>query len=576
MAAGGGNSIAAGFGAEGGATGTISLPLLGHHHVVERRRRELLLERSSHPTRRVDDTTVGGMPAATADRPPLFEDFDELDGGLYDRIPRIDDGGGNGGNNLRHRNLVEPNDGHARQLQQQQQIGALYQGYGTHYVDLWVGYPPQRQTLVVDTGSSVTTFPCSGCKSCGSHADPPFDEGASGSFTATRCGGAGGGGGGGGKARPVQCVFGRCDVEGMCALEHNFGVSDSGGGGDGNNGGSGGGGGGGGSGPGVPSSWTAYEASDVVYAGGPHDRPLDHEREGGDVSGLGELNPVRAVEFTFVLSFGCLTDVTGYFERQLASGVMGLDRRAQSFWGQMRASQVIHKAQFSLCFVKQPIASMSGSTAGAVTLGGVDRRLHLTSMVYAKSVGDGSSASFKVRLRKMYLRAGGGQSVMYDAGAAYHLLDVSEESLNGMEMYNIDSGTTDTYLIQSLSDEFRKVWKDVTGTEYTNEPVKIGSEAELRRLPTIIMQMYPHNGGIGDEVDEGDPRNVPGLAGNVDMRTPNDVMLAVPPKHYMQRNARDGTYTSRVYLDRANELGNVLGANAMMGHDVLFDVDESR
>ena len=33
------------------------------------------------------------------------------------------------------------------------QMGALYQGYGTHYVDLWVGSPPQRQTVIVDTGS---------------------------------------------------------------------------------------------------------------------------------------------------------------------------------------------------------------------------------------------------------------------------------------------------------------------------------------------------------------------------------------------------------------------------------------
>jgi hypothetical protein len=30
-----------------------------------------------------------------------------------------------------------------------QQIGALYQGYGTHYVDVWVGTPPQRQTVIV-------------------------------------------------------------------------------------------------------------------------------------------------------------------------------------------------------------------------------------------------------------------------------------------------------------------------------------------------------------------------------------------------------------------------------------------
>lgn len=50
--------------------------------------------------------------------------------------------------------------------------GALYQGYGTHYIDLWIGSPtPQRQTVIVDTGSSITAFPCSGCDDCGNNID---------------------------------------------------------------------------------------------------------------------------------------------------------------------------------------------------------------------------------------------------------------------------------------------------------------------------------------------------------------------------------------------------------------------
>jgi len=44
----------------------------------------------------------------------------------------------------------------------------------------------------------------------------------------------------------------------------------------------------------------------------------------------------------------------------------------------------------------------------------------------------------------------------------------------------------------------------------------------------------------------------------------------------MQRNAQLNTYTSRIYLDRDDALGNVLGANSMMGHDILFDLDNSR
>ena len=482
--------------------GIISFPLLTHHHVVERRRRELL-----H-----GDTNLSSL---------------SLDNDDEDRIPI--------NNNLRH--LSEH---HA-----QQQLGALYQGYGTHYIDIWVGYPAQRQTAIVDTGSSVTAFPCSSCTDCGQHTDPPFNEDASQSFRATHCPIV--------SAENEGCVFGKCSNNGLCLVEHSFGVPGS---------------------PGA-SSWTAYEAQDVAYAGGPHDRPIDGSKPLIDPS-TDEANPIHAPEFSFPLTFACQTSVSGYFEKQLASGVMGLDRRSQSFWGQMHSSQTISNAKFSLCFVKQPIASMSGSTAGAVTLGGVDNRLHKTPMVFANSITEGSTASFKVQMRKMYLREGNDMSVMYDAKQKYHLLDVTPQELNGNEMYNFDSGTTDTYFIKSLSDEFRKLWVEITGMEYTNEPIMVSKNSDLLKLPTVVLQMIPHMGGVGDEVQTSDPRTVPGLAGNVDVSMPNDVLLAIPPQHYMQRNAKDNTYTSRIYLDRDDALGNVLGANTMMGHDILFDLDEER
>jgi hypothetical protein len=74
--------------------------------------------------------------------------------------------------------------------QEAQQVGALYHGYGTHYVDLWCGSPPQRQTVIVDTGSGVTAFPCRGCKDCGApqyHIDGYFDDLASSSFEKVAC-----------------------------------------------------------------------------------------------------------------------------------------------------------------------------------------------------------------------------------------------------------------------------------------------------------------------------------------------------------------------------------------------------
>jgi hypothetical protein len=426
---------------------------------------------------------------------------------------------------------------HLRSLSPAQQLGALYQGYGTHYVDLWVGNPPQRQTAVVDTGTSATAFPCGECENenCGHHTDPPFDETKSKTFRVPPCTKDG---------ETGSCAFGSC-ADQICVITHNFGSGDD------------------------ASSWTAFEAQDIVYAGGLHDQPVSKVGPDDD-----EFSPIHASEYSFPLTFGCQTSVSGYFERQLATGVIGLDRRAQSFWGQMRAAQTIRRAQFSLCFVKR---SLSGTNAGAVMLGGVDKRLHKTPMVFAKMMGVGTSASFKVHVRKLYMRVGHSlsETIMFDSSAKYSMLQLSEEMLNGKEKFSIDSATTDTYFIKSVSDEFRKYWKDITGLEYSNESIP-ASDIDIRGLPTIILQMTPHEGGIGDEIKTDDPRNVPGLAGKMDLGTPNDVIFAIPANHYMQHNERDDTYSPRIYLDRDDSLGNVLGANAMMGHDILFDMDAAR
>lgn len=43
-------------------------------------------------------------------------------------------------------------------------------GWSSYYTArLWIGTPPQRFALIVDTGSTVTYVPCSTCRHCGSH-----------------------------------------------------------------------------------------------------------------------------------------------------------------------------------------------------------------------------------------------------------------------------------------------------------------------------------------------------------------------------------------------------------------------
>lgn len=47
--------------------------------------------------------------------------------------------------------------------------------YAYYFVDLLVGMPPQRVSVIVDTGSSMAAFPCANCEHCGQHIDPAFN-----------------------------------------------------------------------------------------------------------------------------------------------------------------------------------------------------------------------------------------------------------------------------------------------------------------------------------------------------------------------------------------------------------------
>ena len=87
---------------------------------------------------------------------------------------------------------------------------------GSHYVSVSIGTPPQRVSLILDTGSHHTAFPCKGCTECGKvHMDDPFDVGNSGTATWTNCeecADTGGGlwagwGGGGGRRQAAPPYF---------------------------------------------------------------------------------------------------------------------------------------------------------------------------------------------------------------------------------------------------------------------------------------------------------------------------------------------------------------------------------
>lgn len=60
--------------------------------------------------------------------------------------------------------------------------------YAYYFVHLLVGTPPQRVSVILDTGSGITAFPCRKCNHCGRHMDPNFDIDSSTSASWIQCG----------------------------------------------------------------------------------------------------------------------------------------------------------------------------------------------------------------------------------------------------------------------------------------------------------------------------------------------------------------------------------------------------
>ena len=132
----------------------------------------------------------------------------------------------------------------------------------------------------------------------------------------------------------------------------------------------------------------------------------------------------------------------------------------------------------------------------------------------------------------------------------------------------VDSGTTDTYLSSKLGAPFKSAFKEITGKTYTNTHWTL-TEQEMLQLPTVIIQLRSKQTLNPDDA-EGLRKN----SGNgYDMGSEDDILVAMPPSHYMEYNANTKQYTPRLYFTESS--GGVLGANFMQGHDVLFDWQEN-
>jgi len=206
-----------------------------------------------------------------------------------------------------------------------------------------VGTPPQKQSVIIDTGSDYLAFPCSKCPEgqCGKHDNPVMDLTKDSSFKPVMCGQKVG------NFKCTKCLGGQCSfsrfyMEGSglkgIVFEDNISILA----------------------PEVLQTQENIRKLPKKFIKIPKlkDLNVDHSKDFPGARGL----------------FGCTIQETGLFKTQLANGIMGLGQKTNTkqtspnFLDMLYESHKAKNKNFSLCL---------GTNGGYLTFGGYNVNKHM-------------------------------------------------------------------------------------------------------------------------------------------------------------------------------------------------------
>lgn len=192
-------------------------------------------------------------------------------------------------------------------------------GLGTHYAELYLGIPPQKASVIIDTGSHLTALPCNFCKDCGNHTDPLYDISKSKTVKYLPC-------------HATTPLLGICQTcsNGLCHMGQAYKEG---------------------------SRWEAIVINELTWIG-----QLSSTNENDKV------NHKLMKKYAIPFPIGCQTNETGLFITQKENGIMGMGNHPATFLSFLHRQKKIKKKVFSICFSKN---------GGHMTIGAYDPRLHV-------------------------------------------------------------------------------------------------------------------------------------------------------------------------------------------------------
>eukprot|EP00602_Paraphysomonas_sp_CaronLab_P011951 CAMPEP_0185043552 /NCGR_PEP_ID=MMETSP1103-20130426/42962_1 /TAXON_ID=36769 /ORGANISM="Paraphysomonas bandaiensis, Strain Caron Lab Isolate" /LENGTH=352 /DNA_ID=CAMNT_0027583731 /DNA_START=690 /DNA_END=1745 /DNA_ORIENTATION=- len=195
------------------------------------------------------------------------------------------------------------------------------------------------------------------------------------------------------------------------------------------------------------------------------------------------------------------------------------------------AHKIIKTNVFSLCFLH---------TGGTMAIGATNAKLNKHEMQYAAMLK--KSGYFTVFVEGVFLRKPGDEKLQG--------IGESKTKYNTGKGIIVDSGTTDSYLPSSIASSFMRLFRSISGITYSNSAMSLTSD-QIKRLPVIVYRLRS-----SESFDK-------------------FIEVEFPPKNYVEPvPGQHGRYVIRLYLHERS--GGVIGANMMIGHNVVFDQHNMR